>query len=46
MRQMAEADEALLRYEGDQYRRDVTLSAGDKTALREVLLAYETMGEE
>lgn len=44
LRQMAEADEAILRYEGEQYRRDVTLSTGDKTAIREVLLAYETMG--
>ena len=40
---LANAKEAVLRFEGMQYRKDVTLSAGDKQALREVLLAYHVM---
>jgi len=43
LRSLANADEAILRFEGDQYRKDVTLSAGDKKAIREVLEAYEVM---
>lgn len=40
---LANADEAILRFNGQQYRRDVTLSSADKRALREVLEAYEVM---
>ncbi|AMY68204.1 hypothetical protein [Frigidibacter mobilis] len=43
LRSLAGAKEAVLRFEGDKYRRDVTLSAGDKAALREVLEAFEVM---
>ncbi len=43
LRSIGNAKEAILRFEGDQYRRDVTLSSGDKTAIREVLTAYEVM---
>lgn len=43
LRSLANANEALLRFEGDQYRKDVKLSAGDKKAIREVLEAYEIM---
>ncbi|SHK60471.1 hypothetical protein SAMN05444000_1457 [Shimia gijangensis] len=43
LRSLANAREAVLRFEGDQYRKDVTLSAGDKKAIREVLLAYDVM---
>lgn len=40
---LANSKEAVLRFEGMQYRKDVTLSAVDKQALREVLLAYHVM---
>lgn len=43
LRSLASAKEAILRFEGLQYRKDVTLSARDKKAIREVLLAYEIM---
>ncbi|MEJ6403494.1 hypothetical protein [Yoonia sp. 2307UL14-13] len=45
MRSLANTDEAILRFEGSQYRRDVTLSEGDKQAVRDVLLAYAVMNE-
>lgn len=40
---LANAKEAILRFEGQQYRRDVTLSEKDKKALRDVLAAYQVM---
>lgn len=40
---MANAKEAVFRFEGQQYRKDITLSAGDKKAIREVLEAYRVM---
>jgi hypothetical protein len=43
LRSLAGAREAILRYEGSQYRKDVTLSSGDKAALRDVLAAYDAM---
>ena len=43
LRSLASAREAILRFEGSRYHRDVKLSAGDKKALREVLEAYEVM---
>jgi len=43
---LANAKEAVLRFEGMQYRKDVTLSAADKQALRDVLLAYRVMSGE
>ncbi len=43
LRSLANANEAILRFEGDQYRKDVKLSAGDKKAIREVLEAYEVL---
>ncbi|MEP1330587.1 hypothetical protein [Pseudophaeobacter sp.] len=43
LRSLGNAKEAILRFEGDQYRKDVKLSAGDKRAIREVLAAYEVM---
>jgi len=43
LRALADSEESILRFEGAQYRRDVTLRANDKQALREVLLAYEVM---
>lgn len=46
LRSLSTASEAILRFEGRQYRRDVTLSEGDKRALREVLQAFEVMQED
>lgn len=46
LRSLANANEAILRFEGDQYRKDVKLSGGDKKAIREVLRAYEVMQSE
>tara|TARA_R110002110_G_C13380271_1_gene711026 strand:- start:376 stop:1356 length:981 start_codon:yes stop_codon:yes gene_type:complete len=43
LRSLANSDEAILRFEGTQYRRDATLSGGDKRAIREMLLAYQVM---
>lgn len=43
LKSLANANEAILRFEGDQYRKDVKLSAGDKRAIREVLDAYTIM---
>ena len=43
LRALAEAPEAILRFEGHQYRRDTTLSASDKKAILDVLAAYEVM---
>lgn len=43
LRSLANTEEAILRFEGMQYRKDVTLSSGDKRAIREVLLAYDVM---
>ncbi len=43
LRSLADADEAILRFKGRQYHKDVTLSAKDKKAIREVLEAYDVM---
>ncbi len=43
LRSLAHAEDAILRFEGDQYHRDVTLSSSDKKALRDVLVAFEVM---
>ncbi len=43
LKSLAYAKEAVLRFDGRQYHKDVTLSSGDKRALREVLLAYNVM---
>ncbi|WP_152599623.1 hypothetical protein [Hoeflea sp. BAL378] len=43
LRSIAKSKESILRFEGNQYHRDVKLSAGDKAAIRDVLEAYEIM---
>ncbi|MCH1504019.1 MAG: hypothetical protein L7V86_10575 [Verrucomicrobiales bacterium] len=43
MRTLANSNEAVLRFEGDKYWKDVTLSASDKGAIRDVLFAFEVM---
>lgn len=43
LRSLGSADEAILRFRGMQYKKDVRLSKGDKKAIREVLEAYDIM---
>ncbi|MCC6007947.1 MAG: hypothetical protein JJU40_09730 [Rhodobacteraceae bacterium] len=43
LRSLAGAREAVLRFHGRQYVRDVTLSADDRRALREMLEAHEAL---
>jgi hypothetical protein len=47
-REIAEAltksDHAVIRYQGRQYYRDRTISAGEKRAIRHVLDAYQVLG--
>lgn len=43
LRSLGSANEAILRFHGMQYRRDVTLSSGDKRALREMLDAFDAI---
>lgn len=43
LRSLANADEAILRFQGTQYRRDIKLSAKDKKAIREILAAFDAM---
>ncbi len=40
---LANAKDAVLRFHGQQYTKDHTLSAGDKKALREMLEAYQAL---
>lgn len=43
MRSLATADEAIIRFEGAQYKKDVTLSAKDKKAIGDMLDAFDYM---
>lgn len=43
LRKMAEVDDVTLRFDGQQYHKDVTLSSKDKQALREVLDAWDAL---
>ncbi|MDP2081916.1 MAG: hypothetical protein Q8K08_13385 [Pseudotabrizicola sp.] len=43
LRSLAEGKEAILRFEGMQYKRDATLSAGDKKGILETLAAFQVM---
>lgn len=41
LQRIASSKEATLRFVGNQYRKDVTISAADKRAIRDILDAYE-----
>lgn len=41
LRTIADSKETLVRYEGDNYSHDITLSATDKAALRDTIKAYD-----
>jgi hypothetical protein len=43
LRSIADAKEAILRFRGMQYHRDVKISSGDKMAIREILIAFDAM---
>ncbi|MFN3722858.1 MAG: hypothetical protein ACK4VZ_07440 [Paracoccaceae bacterium] len=43
LRSLAEGKEAILRFEGMQYKKDATLSSADKRAILETLAAYEAL---
>ena len=45
LRMLADADDAMLRYEGSQYRRDIQLRSQDKRAILETLEAFERLKE-
>lgn len=46
LRMLANADDATLRYEGSQYRRDVQISSRDKRVILETLDAFERLKAE
>lgn len=41
---IADSEKTIVRFEGDDYQYDHTVSAGDKQAIREVLTAFEALG--
>ena len=43
LRAIANSNEAIIRFEGDRYYDDVTITAADKKAISEMLLLYEYM---
>lgn len=40
---IANSTETIVRFEGDDYSHDITMSAGDKQAIRDALTAYEAL---
>ena len=45
LKMLANADDATLRYEGSQYRRDIQFRSRDKRAILETLDAFETLNK-
>ena len=41
LREIADSDETIVRFEGDDYQYDLTVSAKDKAAIRDVLTVYD-----
>ena len=41
---IVDSETVIIRFEGDSHYRDITMSASDKTAIKEVLTAYKAMG--
>lgn len=41
LNEIAESEETIVRFQGDDYHRDFTVSASDKVAIKQLLLAYE-----
>ena len=43
LREMADSKKTIVRFQGDDYRRDYTLTKADKDAIKDVLLVYDYM---
>lgn len=43
LRDIANSEETIVRFEGDDYRKDYTIPSSDKKAIREVLEAYDLL---
>lgn len=43
LRAIADSTETIVRFEGDDYYRDFTVSAGDKDAIRQMLTVYDAL---
>ena len=41
---IADSDETIIRFEGDDHYRDFTVTKADKTAIRQTLTSYEALG--
>ena len=41
LQQIANSEETIIRFQGDDYHYDLTISASDKKAIKNVLTAYE-----
>ena len=41
LKAIANSKETIVRFQGDNYHYDLTVSASDKKAIKEVLTAYE-----
>ncbi len=46
LEKIANSKETIVRFEGDRYRYDLTVSAEDKAAIKQVVAAYKIMEEE
>lgn len=46
LRKIATSKETIVRFEGDNYRKDITISAADKTSIKQVLEAYDILTAE
>lgn len=43
LEKIANSKETIVRFQGDQYYYDVTVKSSDKTAISQVLTAYEAL---
>jgi hypothetical protein len=44
LKDIVDSTTVIIRFEGDSHYRDITMSAGDKAAIGQVLTAYEALG--
>ena len=43
LKEIAASKETIVRFQGEHYRYDLTIKASDKTAINDVLTAYEAL---
>jgi hypothetical protein len=43
LKQIANSKETIVRFQGDNYHYDLTVKSSDKTAINQVLTAYEAL---